>query len=149
MKDKLEIIRRFLGAETALALATVDENCVPRTTPLFFLSDGDLNLYWFSSASSMHSKNCARNPSASVAVYSAAQTWKRIRGVQMAGVVARIENRQLRKTIAADYADRFQLGAVLRLAVRRSSLYCFAPVWARYIDNSKHFGYKFELRINP
>ena len=31
--------------------------------------------------------------------------------------------------------------------IRRSALYCFTPDWVRYLDNSRKFGFKFELRL--
>jgi uncharacterized protein YhbP (UPF0306 family) len=147
MNFRLERIRSVLLRQTTLALATVDASCRPRSTPLFFLSDEHLRLYWFSSKSSLHSRNCARNPLAAVAVYQDARVWREIQGVQMEGSVSRITDRALRKKIAGDYCERFQLGDVLGFAVRRSSLYCFTPAWVRFIDNSEKFGYKFELSL--
>ena len=46
-------------------------------------------------------------------------------------------------------AERFGLNEVLRAAMTRSRLYVFEPNWVRYIDNSRRFGYKFEVRIAP
>jgi hypothetical protein len=35
----------------------------------------------------------------------------------------------------------------LQAAMTRSRLYVFEPSWVRYIDNSRRFGYRFEVRL--
>jgi uncharacterized protein YhbP (UPF0306 family) len=147
MKSKLDRIRELLRSQTTLALATSDENSMPRSTPLFFIADDDLHLYWFSSRSSLHSRNCARNPVVSIAVSRNVQRWQEIEGVQMQGLVSIVTDPALRKPITRDYCDRFQLGNLFAFAIRRSSLYCFNPSWVRYLNNSLRFGYKFELNL--
>lgn len=148
MKDKLDPVRSLLRSQTTLVLATIGQDGLPRSTPLFFIPDDDLNLYWFSSRKSLHSRNCALSPEASVAISTGARTWKQIQGVQMQGCVSAVADRAVRKPITADYIERFALGNLFSLAIRRSSLYCFTPRWARYIDNSRRFGYKVEFVLS-
>jgi uncharacterized protein YhbP (UPF0306 family) len=145
MKNKLDPIRSLLRSQTTLVLATIGEDGLPRSTPLFFIPDDDLNLYWFSSRKSLHSRNCALSPESSVAISTGARTWKQIQGVQMQGRVSAVADRAVRKSITADYVVRFALGNLFSLAIRSSSLYCFTPRWARYVDNSRRFGYKVEF----
>ena len=147
MKSKLDRIRTLLRSQTTLVLATAGEDSLPRSTPLFFIADDDLRLYWFSSRSSLHSRNCARNQEASVAISRDARRWQEIEGVQMQGVVSVVRDRGLRNEIARDYSARFQLGNLFAFTIRHSSLYCFTPSWARYLDNSRRFGYRFELNL--
>jgi uncharacterized protein YhbP (UPF0306 family) len=147
MKDKLDPIRSLLQRETTLVLATADQRSLPRGTPLFFIADHDLCLYWFSSRSSLHGRNCARHPQVSIAISAHARTWRQIEGVQMQGVVSIVKDRALRAAIARDYTARFQLGELFAFAIRRSALYCFRPAWLRYLNNSRRFGYKFELHL--
>ncbi len=152
-RKKLEQIASLLKSESTLVLSTADASGEPSATPLFFLADDfsandgfdGLRVYWFSSASSAHSKNLKRDPKASVAIFHPTEVWKQIRGVQMRGTVATVKDRPLRKEVAAAYAGRFRLSAVLRAALSRSSLYVFHPAWVRYIDNGPRFGYKFEI----
>src|ERR1017187_2648796 len=90
MKDeakKLEMIAAVLRAESTVALATVDERNDPCVASLFYIVDGDLNLYWLSSAASMHSRHLGRNSTASAAVYRHTENWKEICGFQMRGQV--------------------------------------------------------------
>jgi uncharacterized protein YhbP (UPF0306 family) len=147
MKSKLDRIRELLRSQTTLVLATTGESSLPRSTPLFFIADDNLRLYWFSSRSSLHSRNCARNPEVSVAVSRNVFRWQQIEGVQMQGLVSIVTDPALRKPIARDYSERFQLGNLFAFAIQRSSLYCFTPSWVRYLDNSRRFGYKFEMNL--
>ena len=147
MTDKLEPVRSLLRAQTTLVLATVGPHNLPRSTPLFYIADNELNFYWFSSRYSLHSRNCALAPETSISISSSAQTWQQIQGVQMQGRVSIVIDRALRKQITADYVDRFNLGSLFSLAIRRSSLYCFTPHWLRYLDNTRRFGNKFELDL--
>jgi uncharacterized protein YhbP (UPF0306 family) len=147
MTDTLSPIRSMLRDQTTLFLATTSKEGVPRSTPLFFIADNDLNLYWFSSRSSLHSRHCQDSPEISVAISTDARTWRQIKGVQMQGHVSIVADRTLRKTVTAAYVKRFELGKFLSLAIRRSSLYRFTPQWLRYLDNSRRFGYKFEATL--
>jgi uncharacterized protein YhbP (UPF0306 family) len=67
----------------------------------------------------------------------------------MRGEAWAIGDRARRRSIGERYAERFDLGKVLQAGVERSSLYAFQPSWIRYIDNSRRFGYSFEVRIAP
>jgi uncharacterized protein YhbP (UPF0306 family) len=147
MKSKLERVRSLLLSQTTLVLATADENSMPRSTPLFYLADESLRLYWFSSRSSLHSRNLARNPQASVAVFRHVEGWRQIQGIQMQGAVGLVAGKSLHESLTRDYCQRFQLGNLFALAIGRSALYCFTPSWVRYIDNTRRFGYKFELDL--
>jgi uncharacterized protein YhbP (UPF0306 family) len=142
---QLKTIAAFLREESTVALATVDEQGEPCVASLFYIVDGDLNMYWLSSAASMHSRNLGRNPTASATVYRHTENWKEICGVQMRGRVEVVSEAERRSCLLKVYCERFNLGDVLRLAIGRSTLFQFRPKWFRYIDNSKRFGYKFEV----
>jgi uncharacterized protein YhbP (UPF0306 family) len=142
-----ELVGAFLKSQSTLSLATTAEDGAPRAAPLFYFSDNHLRLYWLSSASSRHSRNLKRRPQAAVSVYSPTEDWTQIRGVQMRGSVATVADRFERRGIVEAYCARFGLGPHLDAAIARSRLYRFQPEWIRYLDNSKRFGYKFELTL--
>ena len=144
---QLELVTALLHNQSTLALATSRADGSPCLAPLFYLPGEDLRLYWFSSPSSEHARNLKRDPSAAVSIFRPTDQWKQICGVQMRGIVTVISNRTRRKAISQAYTDRFQLGALFHTALSRSRLYEFQPSWLRYIDNSKHFGDKFELSL--
>jgi len=128
-----------------LSLATTGEDGAPCATPLFYIADRRLSLYWLSSESSLHSLNLTKTPRAAATVHGNAASWKEIRGLQMRGSTSIITDPERRGVLVKDYCERFKLGTVFRLAIRHSALYSFQPEFLRYIDNSRGFGYKFEL----
>ena len=67
----------------------------------------------------------------------------------MRGAARQVGEGARRRSIGERYAERFDLGKVLQAGVARSSLYAFQPSWMRYVDNSRRFGYRFEVRIAP
>jgi len=142
---QLDTIAAFLRDESTLSLATVSAQGDPCIAPLFYIVDDRLNLYWLSSSNSLHSRNLAVHLKASAAVYRQTEDWKEICGVQMRGRVHTVTAARERNELVKAYCQRFGLGRVLGLAIRRSTLYAFHPEWFRYIDNSKHFGYNFEI----
>ncbi len=145
--NRLATVAAFLASQNALALSTVGPGGEPCIAPLFYLVEQGLRLCWFSSRSSRHSCNLRNNGQAAVAVYAPGPDWRKIRGVQMRGTVSVIKDPERRRTVAREYAARFQLGPSFNAAIARSGLYAFEPSWVRYIDNSRRFGYKFELSV--
>ncbi len=130
-----------------MVLSTVDAAGQSHTTPLFYLTGDDFELYWLSSRSSMHSCNIAASPQVSAAIYAATDRWQEIRGVQMRGSVSKITERIRRREISKQYRERFQLSEFFRAVMARSSLYVFQPCWVRYIDNTRRFGFKCEIDL--
>jgi uncharacterized protein YhbP (UPF0306 family) len=137
----------FLATETTLALSTVAKDGSPCVAPLFYLSRDGPRLFWFSSSASQHNRNLRENPRAAGTVFAHTGDWKKIRGVQMRGTAAPVSDPVLRRAIAREYAGRFHLGTLFEAAIAKSTLYCFQPEWVRYIDNSRRFGYKFEISL--
>ena len=148
-RKRLEVIAQFLHGETTLALATVTREGSARVAPLFYLLQEGLNLYWFSSESSEHSRNLEQNRPAAVSVYRHTAEWKQIRGVQMRGTVSALPDRSVRSSIGKAYTERFHLGKRFAAAISTSILYRFQPDWVRYIDNSRRLGYHFEVSLEP
>lgn len=148
-RKRVETVAAWLDGETTLALATTSLDGSASVAPLFYLRQEGLQLYWFSSASSEHSRNVERNPQAAVSVYHHTAEWKEIRGVQMRGHVSAVSDHVLRDSIREVYIRRFQLGEEFDAAIAASTLYRFQPEWVRYLDNSRSFGYQFELNLAP
>ena len=141
----MELVAKLLQSQSTMALSTVAEGGLARVAPVFYLPGEDLRLYWFSSSSSEHTRSLARDPAAAVAVYRPTEDWRKICGVQMRGRVTAVTDRSRRETITRSYVERFRLGTLFGAAISRSHLYEFRPAWLRYLDNSRRFGYKFEL----
>jgi len=144
-RKKWRRVADFLETESTLALATTAKDGSPCVAPLFYLPRDGARLFWFSSPSSRHSRNLRENPRAAGTVYCRTGDWNKIRGVQMSGSASKVSDAALRRAIAKEYTGRFQLGTLFAAAISKSTLYCFQAEWVRYIDNSRRFGYQFEL----
>ncbi len=142
----IALVADLLKTQSTLALATSAAGGSPRIAPLFYLPDG-LALYWFSSPSSVHSRNLRKNSAAAVAVYRPTAQWREIRGVQMRGAVSVIAGARERQAVEKAYAARFRLGTRFAAELARSRLYVFRPNWVRYLDNSRRAGYKIERSL--
>ena len=143
MKRIAQLVKR----ESTLSVATCSFDGSPQNTPLFYLSDDTLQLYWFSSPSSEHSGNLKTNPAAAVTIYRSTDQWKKIRGVQMCGTVSMITDPLRFKSISREYTERFHLGTALRAVMSRSGLFLFRPSWVRYIDHGKRPFHRFETTL--
>jgi uncharacterized protein len=138
-------IREFLAKESTLVLSTTTREGAASSAPLFYLlDDRALVLYWLSSLSSAHSVNALERPNCAVSVFQPAQHWKEIAGVQMTGSVGLAPDSQ-RLAILKRYCERFHLGRLHSAVIAQSALFRFRPSWVRFIDNSRGFGYKFEI----
>jgi hypothetical protein len=144
-EKELETIARLLRTQSTLTLSTTGADGDPHATSLFYLAGPELGLFWFSSPSSRHSRNLAKDSRAAVAIYRATEDWRKICGVQMHGKAQKILDRTVRQKITKQYGERFCLGSLFRVAMSRNSLYVFRPTWIRYLDNSRRFGFKFEV----
>jgi uncharacterized protein YhbP (UPF0306 family) len=149
IQKQLDVIAALLREQSTLSLATAGENGEACVAPLFYIVDQELSLYWLSSPGSMHSLNLKRTPSAAATVYRCVANWREIRGVQMRGLVSEVTEPERRAALIQAYCERFKIGRVFRLAIRRSVLYAFHPDFIRYIDNARGFGSKFELTRRP
>ncbi len=148
-KTQLELLAKLLSEETTLSLATTGEDGGALATPLFYIVDKELSLYWLSSETSRHSLNLSRVPRVAATVYRNAKSWKEICGVQIRGEARLVTDPEQRKVLLKAYCKRFKLGTFLRLAIRQSTLYLLQPDFFRYIDNASGFGSRFELTRQP
>lgn len=148
-RETQKAIESLVHGQSTLVLSTVNADGTPHATPLFYLAGGELELYWFSSTSSQHSENLIRSQSVAVAIHASTERWKEICGVQMRGAAENVTDRKIRRDVTRRYCERFHLGRIFRLALSRSSLYVLRPSWIRYIDNSRHFGYRVEINLPP
>jgi uncharacterized protein YhbP (UPF0306 family) len=144
-QEKIERIHEILASQSTLTLATADAKGTPRSTPLFYIADQDLRLYWFSSPRSPHSRNNARCAKAAISIHAPTDRWREILGLQATGSVSIVGDPEQRRALTHQYRERFQLGALFAAALRSHTLYCFEPDWIRVTDNSVRFGYRFEI----
>jgi uncharacterized protein YhbP (UPF0306 family) len=155
--ELLQQARELLQAESTLVLSVADAHGQPHATPVFYLlaetsglpnpacpSPTSLDLVWLSSPHSLHSACLQADPRAAAAVHRPTFAWREIAGLQMRGLCSVVED-PARAALLPLYCERFQLGSILSLAIRRSTLYRFRPTWARLVDNRRGFGWKQEF----
>lgn len=145
--EDLDLAIALLRAESTIALATQGREHHACVAPLFYLLQDGPALYWFSSPDSEHSRNLTADPRCSATVFSQTEHWRDIRGVQMRGCASAMSDPEIRDAIMVTYKHRFRLSSTFDMAIAGSSLYCFRPEWLRYLDNSRGFGYQFEITI--
>jgi uncharacterized protein len=143
-EESREAVRQFLTTQSTLALATVKANGDPQIAPLFYVSDDELNLYWLSSANSLHSINLTSHPQVAVTIYPTVWQWIHIRGLQIEGKAQTITDERIREEILRRYLLKFNLPASFDGQIAASTLYQLKPTWLRWLDNSVKFGFKAE-----
>jgi uncharacterized protein YhbP (UPF0306 family) len=144
----LRVARQVLQRQPALTLATADARGAPWATPLFFVSDPSLSLYWLSDPLSRHSLDVARRSLAAAAVYVDAKDLGQIVGLQIEGQVRVICEPAERERVVALYLRKFPLPRALKKVLERSTLYVLRPRWIRLVDNRQGFGHKQEIVLD-
>lgn len=137
-------IRRYLEGHDVLTLATVDE-AGPWATPLFYVSDDSLDLFFLSDPSTRHCQAIARNPQVSAAVHGGFTAWTEIRGLQLEGQAHVVDDERAGASALARYATKFPFALALISPDRSHRFYRIRPRWLRLIDNSRGLGFKEEL----
>jgi uncharacterized protein YhbP (UPF0306 family) len=147
------MLREFLAGQSTLALATVGaEDGRPQVAALFFASDDAFNLYWISDSDSRHSLNLADWEDVAATVYGDTWDWTGIKGVQIEGGAESVNEEGERQRALALYRAKFPF-VTDKFAdlIAESVIYVLRPRWLRWLDNTRHFGYKqeFLLELSP
>ncbi len=143
---ELEPVRALLEETATLTLATRSADGTPRATPVYFAADPSLRLIFLSDPESIHSLNADRDGRASVALYPDEADWRRLRGLQMQGIVGRLEGPEA-EAGRGIYARRFSFIGQLAEALAAGATYAFRPTWIRLIDNRRGFGFQQEWSL--
>jgi uncharacterized protein YhbP (UPF0306 family) len=153
-----EHTRHFIQAHFTLSLATADGD-QPWVAALYYVSDGDMNLYFISDPDTRHVREGLRTGTVAVAIHGAHQPWATIRGIQMQGRLEAIAPGE-RERVAALYFARFtDVGMLVRspadatqsrIAEKFGSsvFYRVTPLRLRYIDNTRGFGKPEEIGLH-
>lgn len=150
-----ESIKTLIGRHRAMALSTygkalstleIEQANFPWITPVYYVFK-PWQFYFLSSSSSLHAQNLADNPYCSAAIFDEPEDYKKIKGLQMAGIVRQIEKSAEKALIMANFASRFSfLGGFVRddrlhQALVNNQLYSFQPSSICLVDNeSQGFG---------
>jgi uncharacterized protein YhbP (UPF0306 family) len=94
-----------IEANKYLVLGTVDAEGLPWVTPVYFTPDGHTDFYWVSSPDSEHSRNVARNPTVSIAIFDSSVPIGGASAVYLRAHVDEVPDAELDRC-AALYSDR-------------------------------------------
>lgn len=140
----------FLATCRTACLATTSESIEPCAANVQYVQDDAMRLHWVSSEDSDHSRNLAAKPLAAVTIYGHDDRAMNIHGLQMRGTVERIDDESQWNMVWELYTAKFAFVAAMpqfREMVEKQKFYRFTPVWLRWIDNRRGFGWKVEKTI--
>ena len=150
-------IRSMLETHSTLTLATADADRAWAAT-VFYASDNECNLYFVSDYRTRHARDIAANPRCFGAINADVDDWLSVRGLQLSGS-AEVVDGLARVNALRIYLQRFagvkalfekprdKNEATIAERLKAANLYRLSPDWIRLIDNSKWFGYKFEVEL--
>ena len=135
-------IADFLAQCITLTVSTVSPNGSPRAADVYFCSDADLNVYFYSDPASRHSRNIARDPRVAAAVRIESIDWHEVKGVQLEGEAARVDDLDERQKAWRMMCAKFPFYESFTDVIARLEIYRITPQSVRWLDNSISFGYK-------
>jgi uncharacterized protein len=146
----------YLESHNTMTLATSADN-YPWAATVFYASE-DLRLYFFSAPDSRHGQNLAANPRVAVTIQEDYHDWRKIKGIQLEGIVAPVDSIGAKAKAMAVYAGKYP--EVIKLfsnpasglfykAFLKVRFYFVVPEKLFFIDNEQSFGKRQELAIEP
>jgi uncharacterized protein YhbP (UPF0306 family) len=131
-----------------MTLATIGPEG-PWATAVFYVNNG-FALYFLSAGHTRHSRDIAGNSRAAAAIQEDYEDWPSIKGIQLEGVVSRLqdaEGRRARSLYEEKYPFIKNATPQIRLGLARVNWYQLLPSRLHFIDNSKGFGHRDEISL--
>jgi uncharacterized protein YhbP (UPF0306 family) len=141
-------IADFLARCISMTVATTSPHGSPRAADVYFVSDENLFLYFYSDPASRHSRNISRDPRVAVAARSESMDWREIQGAQIEGVAAQVDDPAERTRAWRLMCDKFPFYESFTDVVAHLEIYRVTPKWIRWLDNSQSFGYHQEFKLD-
>lgn len=124
----------------------------PWAAAVFYASEG-CSLIFLSSPSSRHCLNLQRDSRCAATIQEDYRDWAQIKGIQLEGRVAPLEGDEARRAQQI-YGAKFPIAGPLAkappaivAALARVSWFRLTPTRLLFIDNSKGFGHRDEIRL--
>jgi uncharacterized protein YhbP (UPF0306 family) len=134
----------LLGSISTMTLATTDLQGHPHATPVYFVHNDEMHLYFFSDENSLHCQHIVKNSKAAAAIYPECRGWRDIKGLQLRGEVRFVAANSEWDAAWGQYQKKFPFVRSMKAVIAQNKLYVFTPTWIRGIDNSQGFGFKKE-----
>jgi uncharacterized protein YhbP (UPF0306 family) len=143
----------LIDRQKTLVLATSDRNH-PWAAPVYYVHINP-DFYFFSSPRSKHIAQALANKANSAALFSDAEQWQQIEGIQMSGRIKTVRKKIERLKVTAHYLKKFPMARTF-LADKENreisfsatvSLYAFQPERVYYMNNRMGLGARMELKL--
>ena len=143
----------LIDRQKTLVLATSDQNA-PWAAPVYYVYIAPA-FFFFSSPQSKHIEHSLNNPVISSTLFSDADQWEQIEGIQMVGRIKPVERTVEQAKVTARYLKKFPMArsllegrgrAVLNLGAK-VCLYAFYPKQVFYMNNQMGFGSRMEITL--
>ena len=160
--EKNELRRRIRGMVAAQHVITLSftDGDGPWAAPVFYAAeDGEsFGFIFVSNPSSRHGRAIATGAPLAATIHSGSSKWEDIRGLQMTGTAALIEDKDGLRAARGSYTERFPFTKVFFLqqdlvdiAIRNKAtsvlFYRFLPEKVVLVDNSVEFGFHATLEL--
>jgi hypothetical protein len=150
-RDLRKLAEEIINGQSTMTLATAKEG-VAWAAPVYYVYLNS-RFYFFSDPESRHIRESLENSQASAAIYGAASTWQKIRGIQMSGSIGAVSVGPGAVKIIRAYLKKFaftteffESSQPLDLAAFtkrfKVRLYTLEPSLIYYLDNSIRFGFR-------
>ena len=129
----------FLACHQVMTVATAE----PWAAAVFYVNEG-YDLYFVSRADSRHCRGLGADPRVAVTIHEDGADWRRIRGIQIEGLLSTVDASAL-PAVRSLYSARFPFvgaSATLAAALARISWYRVRPGRLCFIDNAAGFGHR-------
>lgn len=148
-----ERVRAYLDAHRVLVLCTQGPDG-PWASPVYYASDPELRLYFFSDPRTRHGRNLALHGWASGAVTEEYHRWEDIQGIQLEGpveILSGVRRQAAVRQYLAKYpwaaAFLLPLGTYFSVVGQKVALYQLRPVRVGFTDNRQGFGHREWLEL--
>ncbi len=115
-----------------------------------FYANDDWQLYFLSAEQTRHARNMAASPRVAATIQEDYADWADIKGIQLEGTVRLLEG-GARAFAIFHYAQKFSFvkrpEAPIEAALARVNWYCLTPDKVYFVDNSRGFGQRDEIRL--
>jgi uncharacterized protein YhbP (UPF0306 family) len=141
-RDPRQLALDYLATHNVLTLATQSDGEV-WAAAVFYAND-DFELSFLSAGHTRHARNMAQTQRVAATIQEDYADWEAIKGIQLEGVVEKLEGVS-RETMIANYLWKYPyVGSTpaLRAAMQRVNWYRLIPTRLYFIDNSLGLGHR-------
>lgn len=155
--DDQEILKRaeaLIHEQPAMTLATAGDQG-PWAAPVYYVYC-QRSFFFFSDPETRHITEAMESGNAAAAIYPVVDTWQKIQGIQMSGIIHMASHGFKSFQAIKAYLEKFSFtrsffGPGQRIDLEAFSqqfkvkLYCFDPDLVYYLDNEIRFGFRKEI----